>query len=81
MWGKQERFVLLLVMMLIGLSGISRVTAQTRLTFQPPQNYIVGDGPSAIAVGDFNGDGRPDLAVVKWTSNSVSILINTTTRE
>jgi hypothetical protein len=29
-----------------------------------------------VAVGDFNGDGRPDLAVANEASNNVSVLIN-----
>jgi hypothetical protein len=32
--------------------------------------------PVAVAVGDFNGDARPDLAVVNNGSNTVSILLN-----
>src|SRR5207245_586419 len=32
-------------------------------TFQPAQNYPVGQSPTFVAVGDFNGDGIPDLAV------------------
>jgi hypothetical protein len=30
-----------------------------------------------VAVGDFNGDGRPDLAVADLDSNSVTVLLNT----
>src|SRR5262249_29827845 len=32
-------------------------------TFQAAQTYTVGSDPFALAVGDFNGDGHPDLAV------------------
>jgi len=31
-------------------------------------------GPIAIAVDDFNGDGKPDLAIVNLSSNNVSVL-------
>lgn len=39
-------------------------------TFQPPVDYATGPAPDAVAVGDFNGDGRLDLAV----ANRVSII-------
>ena len=32
-------------------------------TFQPQVTYAVGRAPDAIVTGDFNGDGRTDLAV------------------
>jgi hypothetical protein len=43
--------------------------------------YASGGGPHhMIAVGDFNGDGRPDIAVPNEiiSASSVSVLINTT---
>ena len=36
-----------------------------------------GSGPFGVAVGDFNGDGKPDVAVTDSSSNAVSILLNT----
>ena len=44
-------------------------------TFLAAVNYTVGTGPSSVAVGDFNGDGKIDLAVANFTSNNVSILL------
>ncbi len=38
-------------------------------------NYNVGSGPYSVAVGDFNGDGKPDLAIANSGSNTVSILL------
>jgi VCBS repeat protein/FG-GAP repeat protein len=32
--------------------------------------------PSAIAVGDFNGDGKPDIVVADEIGNAVSVLLN-----
>ena len=44
----------------------------------PQQTFRTGSYPSAVAVGDFNGDGKPDLAVVNSSSGTVSVLLNTT---
>jgi hypothetical protein len=47
-------------------------------TFTPAQSYAAGNpaglGSSWVAVGDFNGDGYPDLAVATWPG--VSLLLN-----
>src|SRR6202162_295764 len=45
------------------------------VTFGPATNYPVGTGPAAVAVGDFNGDGKPDVAVANSGSTFVSILL------
>lgn len=39
---------------------------------------VVGLKPAALAVGDFNGDGKPDLAVARVGDNKVTILGNFT---
>src|SRR5947209_7146280 len=44
--------------------------------FLAPVNYPAGVAPTAIAVGDFNGDGRPDIATVNNTGiGTVSVLL------
>ena len=40
-----------------------------------PQSPAVGQDPDAIAVGDLNGDGIPDLAVVNYYAGTVTILL------
>jgi FG-GAP-like repeat len=44
-------------------------------TFQPPTNFSVDFSSSGIAVGDFNADGKPDLAVTSnpFQGGSVSV--------
>ena len=43
--------------------------------FSAATNFAVGDHPDSVAVGDFNGDGKQDLAVANSDSNNVSILL------
>src|SRR5215470_9189691 len=39
------------------------------------QTYNTGPSPVGVVSGDFNQDGRPDLAVIDDQSNSVQILL------
>jgi hypothetical protein len=48
--------------------------AQSEVSFTR-QDFGVGDGPSSVTVGDFNGDGRQDLATTNRFDNTVSILL------
>src|SRR6266581_2925877 len=54
----------------------NRTLAQTPL-FNPQTEYVAGSqqGPSNIVVGDFNGDGKPDLVVSNVDSNTISVLL------
>lgn len=45
-------------------------------SFNASENIMVGSVPSALAIGDFNGDGLPDLAVANFGDDSLSILTN-----
>jgi VCBS repeat-containing protein len=46
----------------------------------PDYNFTAGSNPGAVAVGDFNGDGKPDLAVANptFSDRNVAVLINRT---
>jgi len=43
--------------------------------FAAAVNYAAGVQPYSVAVGDFNGDGIPDLAAADFGGNTVSILL------
>jgi hypothetical protein len=45
------------------------------LSFLPTVTYPVGLTPQAVVTGDFNGDGRLDLAVANAGDNTVSVLL------
>jgi hypothetical protein len=38
--------------------------------------YALGSSPSAVVVGDFNGDGRPDVSTANTASGTISVLHN-----
>ena len=44
------------------------------LSFSPVQNFTAGTFPDAIAAGDLNRDGKPDLAVINGTTG-MSVLL------
>jgi len=45
-------------------------------TFQSPVEYAVGLEPEDLTIGDFNGDGKPDVATANLASSTISILLN-----
>ncbi|MEG4090962.1 DUF4347 domain-containing protein, partial [Microcoleus sp. Pol12B4] len=66
-----------------GGSGISillntTATGATTPTFATNVDFTTGGFPRSVSIGDFNGDGKPDLATDSSGSNTASILLNTT---
>ena len=39
-------------------------------------DYPTGEQPVSVAIGDFNSDGKPDLAIANVSSGTMSVLIN-----
>jgi hypothetical protein len=46
------------------------------LAFAPKVDFITGTNPQYVAAGDFNSDGKLDMAVTNYGANSVSLLKN-----
>lgn len=65
-------FTIVLVTVLIALIQSAPVFAQS---FASPTNYAVGTHPYDGALGDFNGDGKPDLAVANNGTSNISVLL------
>ena len=57
--------------------SLSVLLGQGEGTFQSPSNYSVGNFPRSVAVGDFNGDGKPDLAVINsaWFGGPSTLVV------
>src|SRR2546428_11846666 len=49
-------------------------SAQNCGIFAPTVSYGAGTNPNSVAIGDFNGDGKADVAVADYGGN-VSILL------
>jgi hypothetical protein len=49
------------------------------ISFAGKEDMTTGTNPNSIAIGDFDGDGKPDIAVANFNSSSVSVLRNTST--
>jgi hypothetical protein len=57
------------------LGLVSRLACAATVGFQPAVSYPVGLAPYGVAVGDFNADGKADLAVGNGADGTVSILL------
>jgi len=61
----------------VGGNNVSILLGNLNGTFQAAVNYAAGSGPISVAVGDFNADGQPDMAVANVNSDNVSVFLNT----
>ncbi|MDR3746514.1 MAG: FG-GAP-like repeat-containing protein [Acidobacteriaceae bacterium] len=57
------------------LSSATLGAGSAALNWLTPQTYTSGTSPNSIAIGDFNGDGIPDMAIANRNSNTVTILL------
>jgi hypothetical protein len=62
------------LLLLGGLVVVDPLWAQGELSFVRT-DFTVEGGPFSVIVGDFNGDGHPDLATTTIDTNTVSILL------
>jgi hypothetical protein len=56
--------------------GVSVLLNRGDGTFRPAQEYKTGESPAWLAVGDLNGDNRPDIVTADTDSDGVSVLLN-----
>jgi hypothetical protein len=61
------------------ISVFKNISTAGTISFIPSVELLSGSKPYCIAINDLDGDGKPDITVANFISNSVSILKNTTT--
>ena len=59
----------------LGISTVSVLLGNGDGTFQPHMDSATGQAPMSVAVGDFNGDGKPDLVTANYRHHTVSVLL------
>ena len=59
--------------------NVSAVGTISVSSFNAKVDFTTGSGPTSIAIGDLNGDGKADLAVTNNSGNTISVLKNTST--
>ncbi len=67
--------LILAVILLAPPPGVQADGGCATPSFTVAANFGVGSNPQSVAVGDFNGDGRPDLTVANQGSATVSVLL------
>ncbi len=61
------------------ISVLRNTSTSGSISFAAKVDFPVGNVPRSVAIGDIDGDGKPDLVVSNYNSNSVSVLRNTST--
>jgi hypothetical protein len=64
-----------MALLALPLLGTAR-SARAEITFSAPTSYNAGSAPQAIATGDLNRDGLPDLVTANYSSATVSVFLN-----
>jgi len=60
------------------LDALARGGCESAFLYPPSASvYVTGDAPESVSIGDFNGDGAPDLVVANSATNDVSVLLGT----
>jgi hypothetical protein len=60
----------------LALGVVARSAADSAPSFSRARSFVTGHTPLSVAIGELNGDGKPDLATANYGADTVSVLIN-----
>jgi hypothetical protein len=69
-------FGLIVVVLLVASSGAAGALSGSAPSFARVSSYSIGGSPDSVAIGDLNGDGKPDVVTANYGARSVSVLMN-----
>ncbi len=58
------------------VSAVKNTSSSGSVSFDPAVNYNTGTNPRGVAIADFNGDGKADIATSNKDFNTFSVLMN-----
>jgi len=58
------------------VSVLRNITIENQLNFAAQQDYATGNSPSGVCVGDFDNDGKLDIATSNRSTYNISVLKN-----
>ncbi len=59
------------------VSVLRNTSSSGTISFATKVDFTTGGNPQSVTIGDLDGDGKPDLAIASWSSNTISVLRNT----
>src|ERR1700732_5342628 len=71
-----DRFLTAIALVSAWTAGVAHAQTCSPTLFIEAVAYPAGGFAKAVAVADFNGDAKPDVATANTNSRSVSVLIN-----
>jgi FG-GAP-like repeat/PASTA domain len=74
--GVRASAVLLVGMGVALVLGAVSSGSVTPAGFAPARDYAIAKGPASVAIGDLNGDAKPDLVTANLYARTVSVLVN-----
>jgi hypothetical protein len=76
-WARAKRRRPALAGAVLGPVALLPAAASAALSFNTHSDFGTGTNPYSVAIADFNGDGKQDLATANYGSSNVSVLLGT----